>query len=143
MTSDPWAAWNRMWNAGMMMNEMLTASGRVIDRRSQVIGRAFDRPQEGDAVELGRMVSEKAEAFSLAGASLARDWWSLQGELVAQSFALGNAMMSGRVPTVRASRAIAARQQRLTDHALASSVRAMRPIHGAATANDRRLRKSR
>lgn len=137
---NPWAAWTDMWNAGLMMNEMLCASGRVIERRGQVIGRAFDRPEKGDALELQRMVNEKTEAFALAGNSLARDWWAIQGDLAAQSMELGQAMMSGRLPR---SRSFAARQQRLADHALASSVRALRPIHKAATANDRRLGRKR
>ena len=50
-----------------------------------------------------------------------------------------SARMFGKLPSLQKSQAMIARSQRLGSAALASSVRAMTPIHKAATANQRRL----
>ena len=138
MRRDPWSEWQRLWRAGTMMSETMTASHAVVGHRSKTIERAINDPLGADYVELGRMVSEKSAAFGAASASLSRDWLAMQRDWNAQ-VADVSAMMMGQVPGRRKALAMAARGQRLGSAALSSGVRAMTPIHRAATANERRL----
>jgi hypothetical protein len=137
-----WRDWQRMMRAGTMWSETLTASQAVVGHRSRTIEAAMADPFGADHVELGRMVSEKSTAFGAAGASLARDYFSMQADLSAQATALGK-MMMGNLPSPRATQAMVTRSQRLGSAALASSIRAMTPVHRTATANARRLGKRR
>lgn len=139
---NPWLEWQRMVRAGTMLSETLNATHRVVGHRSKTIETAMSDPLGADYVELGRMVSEKSSAFGAAGASLSRDWFLMQRDWNAQALAL-SAMMMGRVPGPRAAQAMVARSQRLGSAALASGVRAMTPIHRAATANEKRLGRKR
>ena len=135
---NPWIEWQRMIRAGTMLSETLTATQSVVGHRSKTIESAMSDPLGADYVELGRMVSEKSAAFGAAGASLSRDWLTMQRDWNAQMADL-SAMMLGRVPGPRKAMAMAARGQRMGSAALASSMRAMTPIHRAATANEKRL----
>ncbi|MEA1072345.1 hypothetical protein [Sphingomonas sp. LY160] len=139
---NPWIEWQRLMRAGTMMSETFLASQEVVKHRTKSIENAMSDPLNADHVELGLMVSEKGMAFGTAGASLARDWMAMQSDMSAQAVAIGQ-MMMGQVPTPRAAQEMVARGQRLGSAALASSNRAMRPIHAAATANARRLKKKR
>ena len=139
---DLWREWERMIRAGTLWSETLSAAHAVVGHRSRTIESALKNPLRADHAELGRMVSEKSSAFGAAGASLVRDVSTMQADLAAQAAALG-AMMIGQLPSPRATQAMVARNRRLASAALASSVRAMVPIHKAATANARRLRKKR
>ena len=135
---NPWIEWQRMIRAGTMLSETLTATHSVVGHRSKTIESAMSDPLGADYVELGRMVSEKSVAFSAAGTSLSRDWLAMQRDWNAQVVDL-SAIMLGRVPGPRKALAMAARGQRLGSAALSSGVRAMIPIHRAATANEKRL----
>ena len=135
-----WSEWQRLWRAGTMLSETMTASQAVVEHRSRTIENAISDPMRADYGELGRMVSEKATAFGAAGASLSRDWLAMQRDLGAQVSDV-SAMMFGKLPSAQKSQAMMARSQRLGSAALASSVRAMTPIHRAATANQKRLGK--
>ena len=139
---DPWREWQRMMRAGTMWSETLNAAHAVVGHRSRTIGSALHNPFAADHAELGRMVSEKTRAFGAAGVSLSRDVLEMQADLNAQAAALG-AMMLGQIPTARAAQAMVSRTQRLGSAALASSIRALTPVHKAATANARRLGKRR
>jgi len=139
---DLWRDWQRMMRAGTMWSETLSAAQAVVGHRSKTIEAALSDPFAADHAELGRMVSEKSTAFGAAGASLARDYLTMQADLSAQAAALGQ-MMMGRLPSPRATHAMVTRSQRLSSAALASSIRAMTPVHKAATANARRLGKRR
>jgi hypothetical protein len=139
---DIWRDWQRMMRAGTMWSETMTASQAVVGHRSRTIESAINDPFSADHAELGRMVSEKTKAFGAAGSSLARDALSMQADLTAQAAAVG-AMMMGQVPTPRATQAMIGRAQRLGSATLASSIRALTPVHKAATANARRLGKRR
>ena len=136
---NPWVEWQKMVRAGAMMTETLSATQAVVEHRTKTIETAMSDPMQADLVELGRMVSEKSAAFGLAGASLSRDWITMQRDWNAQLSAM-SAMMLGAMPTPTAANAMVARGQRLGSAALASGLRAMAPIHKAATANQRRLR---
>ena len=135
---NPWIEWQRMIRAGTMLSETLSATQSVVGHRSKTIESAMSDPLGADYVELGRMVSEKSAAFGAAGASLSRDWLTMQRDWNAQMADL-SAMMLGRVTGPRKAMAMAARGQRMGSAALASSMRAMTPIHRAATANEKRL----
>ena len=139
---NPWIEWQRMVRAGTMLSETLTASQAVVEHRSRTIEEAMSDPLGADYVELGRMVAEKSTAFGAAGASLSRDWLAMQRDWGAQVSDV-SAMMFGKMPSAGKAQTMMARSQRLGSAALASSVRAMTPIHRAATANQRRLGKMR
>ncbi len=134
----PWAEWQKMVRAGTMMSETFSATQAVVEHRTKTIETAMSDPMQADLVELGRMVSEKSAAFGLAGASLSRDWLAMQRDWSAQVEDMAS-MMFGTLPGPRKAQAMIARSQRLGSAALASGVRAMTPIHKAATLNERRL----
>ena len=136
--TNPWTEWQKLWRAGTMLSETMTASQAVVEHRSRTIEGAMSDPLHADYGELNRMVSEKANAFGAAGMSLSRDWLAMQRDWGAQVSDV-SAMMFGKLPSLQKSQAMMARSQRLGSAALASSVRAMTPIHKAATANQRRL----
>lgn len=142
MAINPWSEWQKIWRAGTMMSETLAASHTVIGHRQKTIEQAVSDPIGADHAELGRMVTEKSAAFGAVGASLARDWWAMQGDISAQMVAIGN-IMAGRPPGPSATQAMIARGQRIGSAALASSIRAMAPVHRAATTNAKRLGKRR
>ena len=142
MRRDPWSEWQRLWRAGTMLSETMSATHAVVGHRRKTIETAISDPLGADYVELGRMVSEKTAAFGEAGASLSNDWFAMQRDWSAQAMALSKVMM-GQLPGPRAAQAMIVRGQRIGSAALASGVRAMTPIHRAATANERRLGKKR
>lgn len=131
--------WTDMMRAGRMVGETLDASQSVIASRSETIAAAARSPFDADHRELNRMVAEKSSAFARSGAIMASDWTKLNGEMFAQAQAFGTMWMSGRLPSARAAKSIAARSQRIGTRALGSGIRALRPIHATATANKRRL----
>ena len=135
---NPWIEWQRMVRAGTMLSETYSATQRVVEHRTKTIEHAMSDPMSADMVELGRMVSEKSAAFGAAGASLSRDWLAMQRDWNAQLNDV-SAMMLGRLPGPGNAQTMVARGQRLGSAALASGVRAMTPIHRAATANEKRL----
>lgn len=137
---NPWTEWLRMVRAGTMLSETLNASHNVFGHRSKTIEDAFNNPLSADYLELSRMVSEKGTAFAASGWSMMRDWVAMQADLGAQASALGKVMM-GEMPSARAAQAMMTRGQRLSSAAVAGSIRAMTPVHKAATANARRLAK--
>jgi len=136
---NPWAGWNAMVKAGTMLGETLEASRRVVNARQGTISNAMSDPFHADHRELALMVDEKTDAFAAAGAALANSWFSMQSDVAAQAMAVGGMMMSGRMPSAKATQAVAARQVRIGDAALRGSMKALRPIHATATANARRL----
>ena len=137
--NNPFALWTSMIDAGRMMSETAGASNAVIASRSGTIAEAAYNPLAADHHELARMVSEKSTAFARAGQSLANDWSGMQGDLLAQAQALGSIWLGG-FASPRAAGAIIARSQRINERAIASGIRALRPIHATATANKRRLK---
>ena len=87
------------------------------------------------------MVTEKSNAFGKASSSLTGDWMAMQSDLMRQSQAVGAMMMSGKMPTMAAAGAMIERSTRINHKAMATGLRALRPIHAAATANQKRLSK--
>ena len=140
--TNPWREWQRLMRAGTMWGETMSAAHAVVGHRSKTIETALTNPLAADHVELGRMMSEKGTAFGAAGVSLARDWFALQADLGAQTSAIGK-IMFGQLPTPRTAQAMMTRSQRLGSAALASSIRALAPVHRTATANAKRLKAKR
>lgn len=140
--NNPFALWSSWLNAGRMVGETLDAAQAVISSRSETIASATRNPLDADVNELGLMVSEKNKAFTTAGKSLASDWGGMQSDLMAQAQAFGSLWMGG-VGMPGTAMAMIARSQRINEQALASGIRALRPIHATATANQRRLGKRR
>ena len=140
---NPFSIWADMIEVGRMVGETLEASHSVIASRSGTIAAAARNPTEADHPELRRMIAEKSDAFARSGAALANDWTRLQSDMFAQAQAIGTMWLSGRIPTAVATRRIVERSGRIGTRALGSSARALRPIHATATANRRRLAKSR
>lgn len=147
---NPFDAWARMatsgldmWSTALRAGETMRASGEVIGARTPMIEAAMRNPLAADHAELALMVREKGEAFASSGASLAADMMKLQFDLIAQGNAVAAAMMTGRMPGARASRAFAARSGRIATRAMDAGGRALAPVHKTATANAKRLRKKR
>ncbi|MCA1654591.1 MAG: hypothetical protein ABR588_05720 [Sphingomicrobium sp.] len=141
MRNDLWTAWRTMMRAGTMMRETIDASHHVVEVRGEAISAAMSDPLHADQTELALMVNEKTEAFALAGAALTSRWLAMQSDLAAQALAVGGLMVSGRLPGRRAARAMVARQRRIGYAAAKGSIAALQPIHAAATANARRLKR--
>ena len=138
---DPFRMMSDMMKAGRMLSETLDAANAVVAKRGETIAAAANDPLRADHRELALMVTEKGHAFAKSGATLAGDWLSLQSDLMRQSQAIGSILMSGRVPTFAVAGAIIDRSARINQRSLSSSIRALKPIHAAATANQRRLKK--
>ena len=137
---DPFRMMTDMMKAGRMLSETLDAANTVVAKRGATIAAAANNPLRADHRELALMVTEKGRAFAKSGATMAGDWMSMQSDLMRQSQAIGSIMLSGRVPTFAAAGAIIDRGARMNQRALSSSIRALQPIHAAATANQRRLK---
>ena len=139
---DPFKMWSEMMRAGRMVGETMVAANDVVASRGETIAAAARDPLGADTNELSRMVTEKGSAFSRAGSSLAGDWMTMQGDMMRQAQAIGAVCLSGRMPSPAAATAIANRGARLSQSALTSGIKALRPIHAMATANRRRLSKN-
>lgn len=149
MTASPFDIWTRLMTAGwdmattgQRMNETLMAAGSVVRHRGETIDAAMRNPMTADHAELGLMVSEKAEAFASAGASIANDMMKLQMDMFAQASAVAAAMVTGRPLSSKAAGAMARRSERIMTRAMGSGGRALAPIHAKATANAKRLSKA-
>ena len=137
---DPFRMMTDMIKAGRMLGETLDAANAVVAKRGETIAAAASDPLHADHRELALMVTEKGRAFAKSSATMAGDLMSMQSDLMRQSQAIGSIMLSGRVPTFAAAGAIIDRGARINQRALSSSIRALKPIHAAATANQRRLK---
>lgn len=139
---NPWTEWQKMVRAGTMLSETFSATQAVVEHRTRTIEKAMNDPMHADMVELGMMVSEKSAAVGAAGLSLSNDWLAMQRDWTAQFNDLSSLML-GKMPSPSKAQAMMARGQRLGSAALGSGIRAMTPIHKAATANQRRLGRKR
>jgi len=108
-----WMSW------ASKMGEVLLASAQVITHRGALMHSAGRRPSAAHTREFTRMGTEKIEAFSLASMQAVHGWTKLWLQLAG-----GTAW-----PSMGARSASLARL----------SERVLRPVHGKATANARRL----
>lgn len=148
----PFAFWTRMMDTtlelsrtGQKMSETLAASRDVIAARSGMIRTALGSPLDADYGELARMVLEKVEAFSQAGAAIATEWWAMQTDMLVQAQRLGAMALKGRPPNAAEWSALAARNlahgTRAIERSVALGAGAIKPVHARATSNARRLKR--
>ena len=151
---NPFTFWTRMMDAsleltrmGQRMSETMAASHDVIGARSGMIRTALGSPLEANYRELARMVPEKVEAFSKAGAAIATEWWAMQADMLTQAQQLGQMALKGRPPTAVEWSAMTERTiahgVRALERGVALGAGAVKPIHARATANVRRLKRVR
>ena len=138
---DPFRLMTDWIKAGRMVGETLDAAQAVVAHRGETIAAAANDPLRADHRELALMVTEKGHAFAKSGSTLAGDWAAMQSDVWRQATAIQSMMLSGRVPSLAATGAIIDRGARINQRAFTSGVRALKPIHAAATANQRRLKK--
>lgn len=148
----PFEGWSRMVSAsmamaqtGMKMLETSRASNDVIAARSDLINAAFKSPLTADHREWSKMILEKVEAFSQAGASISNIWWGMSSAWMSQAQHMAGLATRGKLLTVSELTAL---QQRTTAHALSvmdasvdMGTKSLAPIHRTATANAARLSK--
>jgi hypothetical protein len=141
MLFDLWESGARTMTAGFHFAEMMQASGEVVRSRSATIGEAMRDPLNGDYRELGLMVPEKLEAFSGAAHSIFGDVAAIQASAHANWSQAASLMIAGRAPTIAEAGAMWTRSGQALNRGIGMAGKAMVPVHGAATANARRLRK--
>lgn len=118
-----------LWWMGV---ETVTASWAVIAARAPVIDRAMRDPANADSAELGRMVEEKMDAFSRAAIDSYAHGWALYTDMWKQMWDMGQ-------PSFTAQERVARRSQRIMRNSLTTGHHAIRPVHRAVTANQKRL----
>lgn len=147
---DFFTSWSRLWAASFDMAktarkyaETATASQTVIESRTGMIRKAMQSPLEGNYAELGRMVPEKLEAFSTAGAAMATQWWQMHAVMMDEAQKLTATAMRGRVLSVGDMLAIGTRglgnAAQLAEQGARLGAGGIAPIHAKATSNARRL----
>lgn len=149
---DPFTAWTRLLSAafdlgriGQNASATITASQDVIARRTDIMAAAMRSPMTGDYAELARMVPEKVEAFSKGSAAMANEWWSMQAAFMTEAQHLGGLMMRGRAPSIAELAELSSRGLSYAVHSIERAARfgslGLSPVHAAATANARRLKR--
>jgi hypothetical protein len=132
-----------MFEAGIRFGEMMIASQSVIGARVGMMQAAAQSPLDGDYAELGRMVPEKVAALSRSGAALSEEWRKMQGDMFDQWREWGTLMSA--MPSVGRLHAFgersAARGTRTLVRSMGAGGVALDPVHKAATANARRLKR--
>lgn len=150
---DPFANWRRFVASGISIMETnarvvetMRASSEVIAARSAVIRSTMRSPMSGDYAELGRMVPEKIDAFSQAASVMVSAWWSGQSAWFRHLQDLGAVATSGRPATFREINALNARSAEYVLKAIEAGAHlgrdSLAPIHRGATANAKRLRRT-
>jgi hypothetical protein len=149
-----------LWaDLGLRTAEMLVASGQVIGTRVGRISRAGANPSARDIKEFTLMGSEKVKAATQSATAIATRVQSANYQLIARGWQQWLANL-GAMSSLASSRTFSealSRQSRLL-HSLARSgpthsrlssdtarlfSAALAPVHGAATANARRLARTR
>jgi hypothetical protein len=120
--------WFDIWlegcTTGLRLFETIAAVPVVVNARMPMIAAAACNPLTGNWPEIYTMVAEKAQAFTLAGLSLAQDMQAIQGQVME--------------PRGHATSA-AASSMHIGHHVIGSAGRALAPIHAVVTDNALRL----
>lgn len=139
-------------------HEMLTASSDVIAARIEIMARAMADPLRADVTELSLMGTEKLEALSASAASVAGNVSSLAASAsrsamdeVGHARRAAAALSSARTPAAAASAQFAyamgwwgraaAQMTTLNAGLLKTQAEALKPLHSAAVANAKRLKR--
>jgi hypothetical protein len=124
-------------------SEMTAAAGSVIGARVGIMTAAQRDPLAADNAELGRMLPEKLNAFSEAGAAIIEELSALHRDVGAYMLYLGRTVMSGRLPlprdVVELTERSSAHGARVATSAIAAAGAALAPLHKKAMSNARRL----
>ncbi len=103
---DPFDAWRRLAAVGASMHSttgqalaMMSDANGVVLARGAIIGKAARSPWTADAAELGRMLPEKMEAISRAGAATAAVMQDGHTLWMTYMRHLGGMALRGRPPT--------------------------------------------
>jgi hypothetical protein len=128
---------------GVKATEMTTAAGSVIRERVGMMTAVHCNPLTADYAELGRMIPEKMDAFSEAGAAVFDEWLALHRDVGDYMLFLGRTIMSGRPPipseAVELTERTSAHNDRVATSVIAAVGVALAPFHRKATSNARRL----
>lgn len=149
---DPFLLWA---DVGMKTAEMLYSSGQVIGKRVDRMARAGHQPNARDRREFRLMGTEKVKAAAESGLAVAARMQSANYQLMARAWQQGFAniaamtsLAGSRSPVEALSRQMSlyrslgrsqGTQARLSTDAARLAGAALKPVHGAATANARRL----
>ncbi|HWI78670.1 MAG TPA: polyhydroxyalkanoate granule-associated phasin [Ramlibacter sp.] len=153
---DPFTLWADL---ALRTTEMLVASSQVIGTRVGQMARAGANPSPRDVKEFTLMGSEKVKAATQSGMAVAAGLQSANYQLMARGWQqwVANLAALGALASSRTMGEALSRQSRLF-HSLARSGHthsrlssdtarllsaALEPVHGAATANARRLARTR
>lgn len=138
------ASWS-MTQTGLRAAETMSAANDVVNARTALIRSAIASPMTADHRELGRIVPEKAEAFSRAGSTALTAWWAGQSALANEMQQLGAMAMHGRPPTVTELAELGSRMASLQLETFEAAARlgsaTVTPVHRKVTANARRLKR--
>jgi hypothetical protein len=156
------ASWNALWSwvdVATRYAEMATAASRVVGHRTARIMAAGANPNARDRREFSRMGQEKLDAATLSAQAVGAELLRLNYRLGAQTWL---AMLTATTDLIslagsRTPSQVVARQAKLTrtlrrsapsaasvSRAAVSLTRvAMKPVHGSATRNAKRLSRSR
>jgi hypothetical protein len=153
---NPFMLWAQL---AMKTAEMLVASGQVIGSRMDQVARAGANPSLRDRREMLLMGSEKVKAATESGLAVAARLQAANWELAARAWRqwIASAAAMNALVTSRNFGEALARQHSLlealgragrTQGRISSDMArlagaALKPIHGASTANARRLARSR
>lgn len=143
---NPFDVWSRMAAAGFAMQqtalrvtETLVASNHVIEARLGVIDTAIRDPLNADHGELLEMGTEKVAAFSSSARAVSKGWWSMQSMMLAQAQDMAAMVTRGRPPTPKEIGRLTNRAVAMVETASRTDQKSLKPVHGRATANARRL----
>lgn len=123
--------------------EMALAAGAVIGARMTIAALVQQDPLNAAASELQRIVPEKLQAFSEAGAAVVAEWWRLNRDIGEYLLYLARSMTTVRPPApadvLEFADRTTAHGALLAGSAAAAAVVALAPIHKTVTRNARRL----
>lgn len=136
-------AWLDMSRTGLRAVETMAASQEVVRDRTDIIDTAMRNPMRGDYAELSRMVPEKVDAFSKSGTAVATELWSMQTAFLAEMQHLWGMALRGRAPSLTEIDRSASFAVRTVERTAQLGGVGLAPIHKQATANARRLKRTR
>ena len=132
-----------MMKTNIRMNEMMIASGSVIEARMKIMGDATRYPAQGDYAEIVGMVQEKVEAITKVNAALAEQWSVMLADAAEQTRHFSHLMFGGKPLGIgdmsRLAERWLAHGTRMVTRTMDTGGLALAPVHQQATANARRL----
>ena len=148
----------RAANTALSGGEMMKAAGDVINARLEIMAAGMVDPRKADLKEMSLMSSEKVEALSASASSVAKTFGDIGGRLGSgvmteaghaskAATSIATAATPAAAMQAQYSYAIgwwsraAAQMLTLNTELLKAQADALKPIHSAAVANAKRLKK--